>query len=240
MNLFRELGRKIVYPTKKDSPTFIKYLKKKGAVIGDGVVFYDPTSTFIDTQYPFLISIGKNVNIASRVSLFTHDYSWSVIKGKNGDLFGSSGPVTIGNNVFIGCGSIILRNSQIGNNSIIGAGSIVTGLVPGSQVWGGNPAHYLCSLEQFAEKRKNSQIDEAFNLYCAYVHRFGKEPDESIFFEYISLFVDFKNPENTSKYSSRLSLMGNFDMSLDNINLYKRPFSSFLEMISFFRKKKEQ
>lgn len=64
------------------------------------------------------------------------------------------GRVTIGNNVFIGAGSIILPNVKIGNNVIVGAGSIVSRTIPDNSVALGTPARIICSYEEFVEKKK--------------------------------------------------------------------------------------
>lgn len=55
-------------------------------------------------------------------------------------------PVVIGNNVFIGMNSIVLKGVTIGENSIIGAGSLVVKDVPNNEIWGGNPAKFIKSL----------------------------------------------------------------------------------------------
>jgi len=49
-------------------------------------------------------------------------------------------PVKIGNNVWIGWGSIILKGVTIGDNSIVGAGSVVLKDVPQNVLVAGNPA----------------------------------------------------------------------------------------------------
>lgn len=55
-------------------------------------------------------------------------------------------PVYIGNNVFIGAHSTILKGVTIGDNSIIGACSLVTKSIPENQIWGGNPARYIRNI----------------------------------------------------------------------------------------------
>lgn len=55
-------------------------------------------------------------------------------------------PVLIGENVWIGAGSIILPGVKIGNNSVIGAGSVVNKDVPENTVVVGVPAAILRSL----------------------------------------------------------------------------------------------
>lgn len=51
--------------------------------------------------------------------------------------------VSIGNNVFIGMNSIILKNVTIGDNVRIAAGSVVTKDIPSDEIWGGNPAKLI-------------------------------------------------------------------------------------------------
>jgi len=57
-----------------------------------------------------------------------------------------SKPVTIGDNVFIGMNSIILKGVNIGNNVRIAAGSVVTKSIPANQIWGGNPAAFIKNI----------------------------------------------------------------------------------------------
>lgn len=52
-------------------------------------------------------------------------------------------PVTIGNNVWIGMNSIVMRGVTIGDNTIIGAGSIVTKDIPSNVIAAGNPCRVI-------------------------------------------------------------------------------------------------
>ena len=56
------------------------------------------------------------------------------------------GKVSIGNNVFIGVHTIILKGVRVGDNSIIGACSVVKKDIPTNEIWGGNPAKYLLKI----------------------------------------------------------------------------------------------
>ena len=59
----------------------------------------------------------------------------------------TSKPVSIGDDVFIGAQSIILKGTRIGDGSIIGAGSVVLGEIPANVVAAGNPAVIIRKLE---------------------------------------------------------------------------------------------
>ena len=54
-----------------------------------------------------------------------------------------SDAVTIGDDVFLGARSIVLKGASIGNGSVIAAGSVVTGAIPAGVVAGGVPARVL-------------------------------------------------------------------------------------------------
>lgn len=59
--------------------------------------------------------------ICKNTSFIAHDYSWSVLRKKYGVIAPTGGgTITIGDNVFIGEGSTILRNVKIGDNVIVG------------------------------------------------------------------------------------------------------------------------
>ena len=52
-------------------------------------------------------------------------------------------PVTIGNNVWLGAGAIVLPGVTIGDNTVVGAGAVVTKNLPANVVAVGNPARVL-------------------------------------------------------------------------------------------------
>lgn len=47
-----------------------------------------------------------------------------------------------------------MPNCSVGKNSIIAAGSIVTKHVPDNEVWGGIPAKFIMTTEEYAKKMK--------------------------------------------------------------------------------------
>lgn len=85
---------------------------------------------------------GDNVLLAGNVSFVgKHDHEFSIPCQTiwDGKRIADS-PVTIGNDVWIGHGSIILAGVKIGEGSIIAAGSIVINNVAPCTIVGGNPA----------------------------------------------------------------------------------------------------
>lgn len=73
--------------------------------------------------------IGDGCLIGPNVMIFDHDHDY---KCAGGIAAGQSvvGEIVIGNNVWIGANSVILKGTVIGDNSVIAAGSIVKGSVP--------------------------------------------------------------------------------------------------------------
>ena len=71
-------------------------------------------------------------------------------------------PIVIGDNVFIGAGTIILPGTTIGSNVIIGAGSVVKGNIPEGVVAAGNPCKPVADIKEWAEKHIRLNDYECF------------------------------------------------------------------------------
>lgn len=120
-----------------------------GLSIGRNVSCYSPFA--FDSQYPWLISVGDDCIISTDVKILAHDAS----TGRFAVHHTKVGHVNIGNNCFVGYGSIVLCNVNIGDNCIIGAGSVVINDIPANSVAVGNPAKVICSIEEYKNKHKN-------------------------------------------------------------------------------------
>lgn len=137
-------------------------LIKLGLVVGKN--FCRQEKTLIDQSHCWLITIGNNVTLAPRVHILAHDASTKHWLG-----YTKIGRVTIGDNVFIGAGSIVLPNVKIGNNCIIGAESIVTKDIPDGSLAAGNPAKVICTVDEYISKNRALMetapvFDESYTL----------------------------------------------------------------------------
>lgn len=93
-------------------------------------------------------------------------------------LYLEVGGVSIGDNVFIGMHTTILKGVHIGNNVVIGAGSLVNKDISDNCVAAGNPCKVIMSIEDNYKKRINRQMDEAFEIFPRYVEKFKKNPPQ--------------------------------------------------------------
>jgi acetyltransferase-like isoleucine patch superfamily enzyme len=92
------------------------------------------------------ITIGNNVMIGSGCIIsdtdsHSLDYRYRNIREKINTM-----PINIGDNVFIGARSIVLKGVTIGQGAVIGAGSVVVGDVLPFTVYAGNPAVFIKNL----------------------------------------------------------------------------------------------
>lgn len=204
----KRIWKRMLKGYKADSETYCNYLRHKGAKIGKGTVIFGTEKVVIDESRPWLLDIGENVQITAGVTILTHDYSWSVLKAVYGEILGAAGKVSIGNNVFIGMNSTLLKGVNVGDNTIIGANSLVTKDIPSNVVAAGNPAKVIMTLEEFYEKRKQAQEKEAFELVRYYRKRYGLDPDDVALHEFFWLFTD-RNSELTPMWKHMMKLMNN-------------------------------
>ncbi|EYD75068.1 Maltose O-acetyltransferase [Rubellimicrobium mesophilum DSM 19309] len=104
----------------------------------------------IDVRFssePYLVTLGDRVS-ATSTRFETHDGGVWVFRPQMPGI-DVVRPITVGNDVFIGYGSIIMPGVTIGNNVVVGAGSVVTKDVPSDVVVAGVPARIIKSVEDY-------------------------------------------------------------------------------------------
>ena len=215
------------------SEEFVDGLWKRGIRVGWGTRFFSPDATTVDTQNPHMLEIGDNVRITKGCTILTHDYSWSVLAGVYGECLGGVGSVIIGNNVFIGMYTIILKGTTIGDNVIIGAESVVSGTVESNSVYAGVPARKIMTLEEYYQKKRNNYEQEARQCYTLYKKSTGTEPDESVLKGYFWLFCD-RNGSIDIEYDSLMKRTGYYGKCRETFEQSKPKYDGFSTLVKSF------
>lgn len=110
-------------------------------------------NTRIDALVPNAAEVGKNLISAPGSWILTHDSS----PINHIDKVAVKKTI-VGNNVFIGLNAIIMPGVKVGDSAIIGAGAAVTHDVLPYTVVGGNPAKFICTVDEYIEKVKTKAI----------------------------------------------------------------------------------
>jgi maltose O-acetyltransferase len=129
-------------------------LREQLAAVGKGVVVQPPfhcdygynihlgENVFLNFNCVILdvvrVEIGTGTQVGPAAQIYTADHPRDPAERRTG--LGLGRPVTIGRNVWVGGGSIILPGMTIGDDAVIGAGSVVTRNVPAGATALGNPA----------------------------------------------------------------------------------------------------
>lgn len=87
------------------------------------------------------ITIGDYVMLGPKVQIYTANHPIDPEVRRFAHDHGI--PVTVGNDVWIGGGSILCPGVTVGDNTVIGAGSVVTHDIPANVVAAGNPCKVI-------------------------------------------------------------------------------------------------
>jgi maltose O-acetyltransferase len=132
-------------------------LRERLAAVGDGVVVRPPfhcdfgynialeQGVFLNFNCVILdvvsVTIGAKTQIGPGVQILTADHPRDPDQRRAGFEFGR--PISIGRNVWIGGGALIMPGVTIGDDAIIGAGAVVTRNVQNGTIVVGNPARAI-------------------------------------------------------------------------------------------------
>lgn len=127
-------------------PTKIQTLSPSASIFLGNNIGMNGTSIVAATRR---IAIGNGTIIAANVIIMDSDFHqiWPPYERLNNNNHDDNQDITIGENVWICTGCIILKGVNIGDNSVVAAGSIVTGDVPANSLVAGQPARLIKDLK---------------------------------------------------------------------------------------------
>jgi chloramphenicol O-acetyltransferase type B len=142
----------------------VRLWARNNIVIGKN--FYIGRDSFIETD----TIIGDNVIVGNRVAFvgkYDHNFQQvgvpvrlaMAIRDKDYDWLGSELKTVVGDDVWIGYGSIIMQGVTIGSGAVIAAGSVVTKDVEMYSIYGGYPAKKIRDrFESEEDLQKHTEI----------------------------------------------------------------------------------
>jgi acetyltransferase-like isoleucine patch superfamily enzyme len=119
-----------------------------GARVGEGCRIL---SLDVSSEYE-LLSFGDRVTVSSGVRFITHDGAGWLVRDAMGARRYRLAPISVGNDVFIGAGAILMPGVAVGDRCIVAAGSVVTKSVPANSIVGGNPARIIGEFDSFVRR----------------------------------------------------------------------------------------
>ncbi|PXY02173.1 acyltransferase [Marinifilum breve] len=218
---------------------FHRYLLKKGVKIGKNVNFKNRKTLDFDLSKPSLIEIGDNVFFNKHFTLLTHDAVSRLYRVKYKDYMPYSiGKVKIGNNVSFARRVTVLKGVTIGDNVFIGHGSLVSKDIPSNCVAVGRPAKPVCSLDEYYERSRRKYMEEMKEYYYHIKNVEKRTPTVEDFKKEYSLFIngdkidDFlESLDKRSNRKLRQEMENNYDCYKNN---HVAMFNGFDDMVANF------
>jgi acetyltransferase-like isoleucine patch superfamily enzyme len=125
----------------------VGFARRIGVRVGQRCRFLGTDRSTFGSE-PYLVTIGDHVTITDRVRFITHDGGVWIFRDEfpNIDIVA---PIRVGDNVFLGLGSLIMPGVDIGSNVVVAAGSVVTRSVPPDRVVAGVPARVIKATDEY-------------------------------------------------------------------------------------------
>ena len=121
----------------------------------------------IDVQDHALLCPGVRIDSASKVTVgkgtmlaanaYVTDADWHDLYDRTQPI-GTTRPVVLEDNVWIGDSAIVCKGVTVGTNSVIGTGSVVTRSIPPNVIAAGNPAQVIRKLDPDRDTFTRSEL----------------------------------------------------------------------------------
>ncbi len=98
------------------------------------------------------IAIGDNCMLGENVLIYDHDHAFGSHETLIEDQGYRTAPVTLGNNIWIGAHTVILKGVTIGDNCVVGAGSLVNKDIPANHLFINRRTPVFRSFESVEER----------------------------------------------------------------------------------------
>jgi acetyltransferase-like isoleucine patch superfamily enzyme len=151
--------------------------------IGDRCVVHN---NYINPARP--VNMGDDVGLSPDVKIITHGFWGSCLEGYPTVYK----PVSLGNNVIVGQGAMLLPGVTIPDNVVIGAASVVSKgcKMESNKIYAGNPARFIRNI---VPPTKDEQHVLAEDIIQTYLQRATEENSYPAFFDYIFPVVEINH-----------------------------------------------
>jgi acetyltransferase-like isoleucine patch superfamily enzyme len=124
-------------------PPGLRIALYRGMGIAVGRHVFIGLDSWMDEQFPELITIEDDVTISWRVMVLAHDDARRMDRTEAGALAGTVAPVRLSRGCYLGAGCIVLPGVTVGEGAVVGAGAVVTRDVPPHKLAAGVPARVI-------------------------------------------------------------------------------------------------
>ncbi len=129
--------------------TYIFCARQGRVKIGDGTTLHAKVRFVL--HEPSRIILGRDCMVASDVQFLTSD-NHSILDATTGRRINPAQDIEIGDHVWLGLQSVIMKGTRIGAGSVVGLRSVVTGAVPANCLATGSPARVIRENVQWDRK----------------------------------------------------------------------------------------
>ena len=165
--------------------------------VNDSLIFIDEYTSMVQVnilvfQHNSQLYIGKDCMFSQNIQIRTGELPHLIFNCETGEYLDKNSCIKIGNHVWVGENSMILKNASIADNNIVGCNSVVTKVFDESRtVIAGNPAKIRKRSVEFV---RNFIELKKYDKYLKFYEKFKESLNDKIswgLMKNLSLFSDF-------------------------------------------------